>query len=137
MQGQLADGVLEQSDLATKAGDDFPARLYVTLDVALDSLPAAERLRIGAARMLYGPDVPVAALCYVWDTKAPAGTFASNAYTDRVRMIVVESGEKRIGEWVSVRRNVLEDYRKIFGEEPGERGREGSLDRTEPPPADA
>ncbi|HTN28212.1 MAG TPA: DUF3047 domain-containing protein [Burkholderiales bacterium] len=107
--------VLDKSDLATKAGDDFPARLYVTFDVALESLSAPERLRIGAARMLYGPDVPVAALCYVWDTKAPAGTLAPSAYTDRVRMIVVDSGFANVGRWVAHRRHVVEDFRRAFG----------------------
>jgi hypothetical protein len=107
--------VLDKSDLATKAGDDFPARLYVTFDVALESLPAAERMRIGAARMLYGPDVPVAALCYVWDTKAPPGTLAPSAYTDRVRMIVVDSGSASVGRWIAHRRHVAEDFRRAFG----------------------
>jgi hypothetical protein len=68
--------------------------------------------------MLYGPGVPVAALCYVWDTKAPAGTFAANAYTDRVRIVVVDSGAGNAGRWVPHQRNVLEDFRKAFGGEP-------------------
>ncbi|MGH8689876.1 MAG: DUF3047 domain-containing protein, partial [Burkholderiales bacterium] len=33
-------------------------------------------------------------------------------------MIVVESGMQRAGEWVTVRRNVAEDYRRAYGEEP-------------------
>lgn len=33
-------------------------------------------------------------------------------------MIAVESGEARRGEWISEKRNVLEDYRNVFGEEP-------------------
>ena len=107
--------VLDRGDLATKAGDDFPARLYVTFDVALESLSAGERFRIGAARMLYGPDVPVAALCYVWDTKAPAGTFAPSAYTDRVRMVVVDSGPGNVGRWIAHERHVAEDFRRAFG----------------------
>lgn len=107
--------LLDKSDLATKAGDDFPARLYVTFDVALERLSAGERFRIGAARMMYGPDVPVAALCYVWDTKAPAGTFAANAYTDRVRMIVMDSGPANVGRWVGHQRDVAEDFRRAFG----------------------
>ena len=32
---------------------------------------------------------------------------------------VVESGEQRLDQWVSVRRNVFEDYKRAFGEEPG------------------
>jgi hypothetical protein len=37
-----------------------------------------------------------------------------------VRHIVVESGEQRLDEWVTVRRNILEDYKRAFGEEPGD-----------------
>jgi len=107
--------VLEKSDLATREGDDCPARLYVTFDVAADSLSASERMQLRLARMLYGPDVPVAALCYVWDTKAAAGTLAPNAYTDRVRMIVVDSGRDNAGRWRVHERNVLADFRSAFG----------------------
>ena len=37
-----------------------------------------------------------------------------------MRHIVVESGERHLDQWVSVRRNVLEDYKRAFGEEPGD-----------------
>ena len=33
-------------------------------------------------------------------------------------MIVVESGPERLNQWVSEERNVYEDYKKAFGEEP-------------------
>jgi hypothetical protein len=110
--------VLERSDLAKREGDDFPARLYVTFDVPADSLSTSERMQVRLARMLYGPDVPVSALCYVWDTKAPAGTFAANAYTDRVRTIVVDSGRANAGRWRVHERNVLADFRSAFGGDP-------------------
>jgi DUF3047 family protein len=75
------------------------------------------------ARMLYGADVPVAALCYVWDTKAAPGTFAPSAYTDRVRMIVVDSGARNLGRWMRYERNVADDFRTAFGgEAPAIRG---------------
>jgi hypothetical protein len=41
-------------------------------------------------------------------------------HTDRVRLIVAESGLQRVGDWITVRRNVAEDYRLAFGEEPGD-----------------
>ena len=34
-------------------------------------------------------------------------------------MIVAESGRDRLGVWQEVMRNLYEDYRKAFGEEPG------------------
>jgi hypothetical protein len=33
-------------------------------------------------------------------------------------MVVVESGPERLQQWVRVERNIVEDYRKAFGEEP-------------------
>jgi hypothetical protein len=56
----------------------------------------------------------------VWLYNVPAGTVLLSPYSDRVRLIVVESGGDRLGQWVNVRRNVLEDYRRAFGEDPGD-----------------
>jgi hypothetical protein len=110
--------VLEKSDLATKEGDDFPARLYVTFDLDPSVLSLGERLQIGLARLVYGPKTPVAALCYVWDSRARAGTVVPNAYTDRVRMVVVESGAANLGRWMAYERDVAADFRAAFGLEP-------------------
>lgn len=110
--------LLDKSDLATKSGDDFPARLYVSFDLDAQRLTAPERLQIGLARFLYGERVPVAVLCYVWDSRAPRETIAPNAYTDRVRMVVAESGGERLGRWVAHERNVAADFRRAFGLEP-------------------
>jgi hypothetical protein len=41
-----------------------------------------------------------------------------NPYTDRVMMFVVESGEAKLNQWVVEERNIYEDYKKAFGEEP-------------------
>jgi len=38
-------------------------------------------------------------------------------YTERVRMLVLESGAARLGEWVEERRDVHADYRRAFGTE--------------------
>lgn len=110
--------LIEKSDLATKQGDDFPARLYVTFDLDVNTLPAGERLKLRFGRFLYGSKLPLASLCYVWDNRAPVGTIAPNAYTDRVRMVVVERGAARLGRWVAYERNIAEDYRRAFGADP-------------------
>jgi hypothetical protein len=41
-----------------------------------------------------------------------------NPYTDRVMMFVVESGTAKLNQWMNEERNVYEDYKKAFGEEP-------------------
>ena len=59
-----------------------------------------------------------AAISYVWDNRLAPGTVLENANTDRVRMIVVRSGDADANRWVVEERNVLEDYRLAFREEP-------------------
>ena len=112
------NNVLNASDLYRREGDDYPARVYVIFDYPLSRLPWDARLKLRIARILHDTEVPAATLCYVWDGKAPAGTIAPSAYTDRVRMIVVESGAARIGRWVEVERDLVADFRAAFGEEP-------------------
>lgn len=111
-------GVPPKGEVGSRDGDDYAARLYVLFDYDLARLSFATRLKIRLARTLYGEAVPAAGLCYVWDAKAPVGTTTWSAYTDRLRMIVVESGSAKAGQWVSFRRDIAEDFRAAFGEEP-------------------
>lgn len=109
------DRAVERADLATKAGDDFAARLYVFFDVPSSELALGDRIRLALARLLRGAQLPSTALCYVWDNRHPVGTSAWSPYTDRVRMIVLESGPGRAGQWVDERRDLEADYRAAFG----------------------
>jgi hypothetical protein len=108
----------QKADLRTKAGDDYAARLYVVFDLRLAALPLGERVGVTLARLIYGEDVPAAALCYVWASRAAVGTIAPNAYTGRVRMVVVDSGGANLGRWVAHERDVAADFRRAFGEAP-------------------
>lgn len=103
--------VLERSDPRRRDGDDYPARLYVTF--AAD--PAERSLVDRALALVYGEPPPRAALNYVWDTRTPVETILPNPYTDRARMLVVESGAARVGRWIAYRRNLLDDHRRAFG----------------------
>ena len=93
-------------------------RLSLAFHGDMSKLDFDDRAKLRLAKALTPQGLPYASLLYVWMHDVPVGTVIRSPYTDRVRMIVVESGEQRLGEWVSVRRNVLEDYRRAFGEEP-------------------
>ena len=59
-------------------------------------------------------------IAYIWDPTAPKGTIAAGAgpiYLN-VKAIVVESGSSQIGKWLLEKRNVVEDFRAVFGETP-------------------
>ncbi|MEW6764547.1 MAG: DUF3047 domain-containing protein [Pseudomonadota bacterium] len=111
-------GLIPGSDPRHKAGDDYPARLYITFDVPPDRLGFGERLGYEAARLFYGGTPPLGALNYIWASAGTPGEIIPNAYSSRARMIVVRSGPGQTGHWLEEERNVLEDYRRAFGEEP-------------------
>ena len=110
--------LLRKSDMAAKSGDDFPARFYVLFDYDITRLPFATRVKIRLARALFGEEVPLAVLCYVWDGKSIQGVSAWSPYTERVRIIVAESGDAHLNQWVTVKRNIVDDFRAAFGEDP-------------------
>jgi hypothetical protein len=57
---------------------------------------------------------------YVWDTTAPVGTEARPEELELFQrvLIVVRSGASGLGQWSRERRNVAEDYRRLFDEDP-------------------
>lgn len=112
---------VQDADLRTRSGDDGAAKVCVFFDFPVDRLPVGERTRLALARRATGEQVPSEALCYVWDNKEAKGSSLVNAFTKRMRMVVLESGPAaRPGAWVAERRNLLADYKRAFGEEAGD-----------------
>lgn len=111
------DNLLKGSDVTRKDGDDYPARLYITFEYDPDKVSFGKKLKYKAGQVLFG-DIPIGAINYVWERIAPVGAVIDNAYTDFVKMVVVESGPQKVGEWADESRNIYEDYTKAFGEEP-------------------
>lgn len=92
--------VLQGNDERTRAGDDYPARIYVAFRPGL---------------LFWRTPI----IDYVWTSHLPVGTVWRSAYVPSAVMIAVDSGEAGLGTWVSHRRDVRADYRQVFGEEPG------------------
>lgn len=86
-------------DSRKKESDDQAAQLYVTWP----RFPEALRSRI---------------IGYVWDTTAPAGATVKSQKTGTVTYIVVRSGPADLGKWLTERRNVREDFKQAYSEEP-------------------
>ena len=91
------------ADSRSKHTDDQAAQLYVSWP----RFPQAVRSRI---------------IGYIWDTTAPQGLVVQSEKTSTVTYVVVRSGPGELGKWLTERRNVVEDYRKIYGEEPDNPG---------------
>jgi hypothetical protein len=111
------DKLVEDADLKTRGGDDSPAKLCVFFAFDAGKLSLGERTRLALAHSTTGQDVPTETLCYVWDNKLPIDTGIPNAFTKRIRMIVLQSGPAKLGQWVSQRRNLAADYQRMFADE--------------------
>jgi len=93
------DRLLEQEALDRKEGSDAVARLYVYFDTG--GLPWQKRN-----------------LDYVWSAHLPVETILTSAYSKTSKIIVAESGAEHLGTWRWIKRNIEEDYRRCFGDDP-------------------
>ncbi|HET7200676.1 MAG TPA: DUF3047 domain-containing protein [Burkholderiales bacterium] len=99
--------------------DDSPVRVLVNFAGDYSKIPFSDRLFYDQFRLFTGQQLPYAGVMYVWGSQTRQGGIVKNKYTTRIKMIAVESGKEKLGKWLEERRNVEEDYRRLFGEEPG------------------
>lgn len=112
--------VHEQADVAHAQLDDCPARLIVAFDGDTARLSLRDRLLFDQVELFTGQRLPFAMLMYVWDggRHAPESVHG-NHRTGRIQYLTVESGAARTGQWLHYRRDLVADYRRVFGEAPG------------------
>jgi hypothetical protein len=57
---------------------------------------------------------------YTWSSTLPVGTELSKFFGNQ-KIVVVASGKEEMGNWVSFERNIVDDYRRLYGEDPPEK----------------
>jgi hypothetical protein len=60
------------------------------------------------------------AIKYVWSSTVPVGTRLDSPVYWRAKVIVLQSGPAAAGEWKQETVNLYQDYKELFGGEPGE-----------------
>ena len=98
------DRLPPSGDARQKETDDQAAQLYVIFP----RFPALVRSQI---------------IGYIWDSKAPAGTVLTSPSNPMAKIIVLRSGPGQLGQWTVETRNVLEDFKQVFGGVPPNVGR--------------
>lgn len=112
--------LIELADLSDADAADSPVRLVFAFDGDHGRLSARNRMLFELAQVLTGEPPPYATLMYVWDNRAAAESVIRGPRTDRVRKIVLESGPAQCGRWLHYERDLRADFKKAFGEEPGQ-----------------
>ena len=92
------DHTIKKGDEKTRKGDDFAVRVYVVFPRGFFSKTRA--------------------ICYVWANKLPKGEHLVSPFTSNIITVAEDSGEELAGHWTVHERNIYEDYRRFFGEEP-------------------
>jgi hypothetical protein len=111
-------GVYNNGDARQKSGDDYPARIYVAFAFQPDKASFFERAKRATVSTLFGEDLPGNALNYIWANRLPVDTVIANPFTDQTQMIAVNSGSAKAGQWVTVERDLVADYKRAFGTAP-------------------
>ena len=105
------------ADLRRKDGDDSALKVCALFDLPTAAVPFVERQVLRIARLRSGEILPAASVCYVWDAKLPPGTVLDNAYSRRIRMIVLRGPEAGLHSWHSEQRDVGADFLRLFADE--------------------
>jgi hypothetical protein len=90
-------------DVRSKKTDDQAAQVYVVFP----RFPAMVNSRM---------------VGYIWENLTPKGLQVQSQKSSNTRYIVLQSGTSLLGTWQRERRNVYEDYKTLFGEDPPEVG---------------
>lgn len=109
---------ISETDVTSKSGDDYAARVYIIFKYDFEDLSEDEQSRVSWYKFFKGQLPPLATLSYIWANKMNIGRIISSPYTKRVKMVILKNKDSALKEWHVEERNIYEDYKKAFGEEP-------------------
>lgn len=89
------ENTLPNVDETKKSGDDYAARVYVVI----------------SGGFLFWK---TRAISYVWASNKADGSHWPNAFTENALMIASQSGDDHVGQWVTEKRNILDDIKNLL-----------------------
>jgi len=112
------DSVYKLASQRVKTGDDYPLRVYILFKYDPQKAGVLDKILYESLRLIYGEYPPHSSLNYAWASKPEKEAIFPSPYTDKLKMVLLEAGTAKLGQWVVEDVNILEDYRKSFGKNP-------------------
>jgi hypothetical protein len=112
------ENVYEKGDATSKAGDDYPIRVYVMFKYDPAKASFGKAIKYALAKAAYGEYPPDGGLSYVWESRERPEEYVVSPYTASVVMFLKQKGAAKVGQWVDEEADVLADYRAAFGKDP-------------------
>ncbi len=110
--------LLKDSDVHSKEGDDFSIRVLILFKYDPDSASFMESIKYAAAKKIYGEYPPHSSIGYVWTSSTLENQSIQSPYNDQSWSIPIQKGEEFLNSWIVESRNIVEDYKMLFGKSP-------------------
>jgi len=117
------ENIYQKGDATQKRGDDYPLRIYVIFTYDPEQATGFGKIKYAIAKFFSGEYPPHSSLNYIWANQEQGPKIQPNPYTDQAQMIALRRGTTEIGKWKEECVDIVEDYRKAFGEDPPRRAR--------------
>lgn len=112
------ENVYKNGDSKTKAGDDYPLRIYIIFKYDPEKAGFFERMKYKTAKLLYSQYPPHSSLNYIWANKEYTEMVITSSYTEKSKIIPLQSGILKARVWQTEKVNIIEDYQRAFGTKP-------------------
>lgn len=109
------ENVYQKGNAGERSGDDYPIRIYIIFKYDPKTATFGQRLKYGIAKAVYGEYPPGSSLNYIWASRGQKRRILSNPYAEEAKMIILEAGTEKAGQWVEEDVDVIKDYREAFG----------------------
>ncbi len=115
---KVAKGIPDANN-ADSTKEDSPLRVIVHFDGDTSKLSAKDARASSTAKFASGRALPYAMLMYIWGNQVALDSITTSAHYSHIKMLAVSVDDKGVGKWQSFTRNLVDDYKRAFGEDPG------------------
>jgi hypothetical protein len=115
---KVAKGIPDANN-ADPTKEDSPLRVIVHFDGDTSKLSAKDTRASSTAKFASGRPLPYAMIMYIWGNQVAIDSVTTSSHYSRIKMLALSTDDKGVGKWQSFTRNLVDDYKRAFGEEPG------------------
>ena len=111
--------LLKDVDERTRAGDDHPLRIFFVFEPDQKKQSLWFRLkRFIYLDRVHGHSYGGRFIEYLWSSHLEAGEIISDPGKPWQKLMVVAGGSSKLGQWLSYNRDLYQDFKTLYGEEP-------------------
>jgi hypothetical protein len=113
------ENILESNNERTKKGDDHPIRIFFVFEPDVSQQTLGFRIkRFLFLDAIHGHPMGGRFTEYLWSSHLPVGDIINDPSKPKQKLMVIEGGNENVGKWLTYKRNLYEDFKNLYNEEP-------------------